>query len=173
MMKKIFVLDSSVFLDGFNPTNLEEITFIIPKAVLDEIKDLKSKTRLDNYLAAKKIIVEWPEKETRKRVKEIATKLGDLAFLSEADIDVISVALSHKLKNINVVILSNDYTIANVSKKLGIKVETYTKQGIKKIKKSVLYCTSCRRSFYTSRFTEIKICPVCGGHLIRRRVKIS
>ena len=120
-MKRLFVLDSSAFLDGFNPTNLEEITFIMPKSVIAEIKDLNSKARLENYIAARKIIVVWPEEATRKKVRDIATKLGDLVFLSDVDIDVISVALSYKLKNENVSILSNDYTIANISRKLGIK----------------------------------------------------
>ena len=172
-MKRLFVLDSSAFLDGFNPTNLEEITFIMPKSVIAEIKDLNSKARLENYIAARKIIVVWPEEATRKKVRDIATKLGDLVFLSDVDIDVISVALSYKLKNENVSILSNDYTIANISRKLGIKVETYTKKGIKKIKRSVLYCISCGRTFYTKKLLNMKICPICGGRLIRRRINTS
>ena len=172
-MKKIFVLDSSVFLDGFNPTNIELGFFVTPRSVVEEIRDIKSKTRLENYLAAKKIIVETPEEENRKKVKNLAVKLGDLFFLSEADIDVIALALSYKLKNREIIILSNDYTIANVSKKLGINVKTYIKQGIKRIRRSVLYCPSCKKRFFIEELTDKKTCPICGSKLIRKRIKIS
>lgn len=168
-MKKIIVLDSSVFFDGFNPTSVDDTMFIIPKSVIEEIKDIKSKERLENYLVARKIIVEWIEDKYRRKIKDVATKLGDITFLSEEDIDVIATAWKYRLDNEDVYILSNDYTIANVSKKLGIQVKTYTKQGIKKIKKSALYCPSCKRTFYGSKFLGLKICPVCGGKLIRKR----
>lgn len=168
-MKRIFVLDSSVFLDGFNPTNIELGPFVTPGSVVEEIRDIKSKTRLENYLAAKKIIVETPEEESKKKVKNLAAKLGDLIFLSDADIDVIALALSYKLKNREITILSNDYTIANVSKKLGISVKTYIKQGIKKIRRSFLYCPSCKKRFFIEELTDKKTCPICGSKLIRKR----
>ncbi|MEM5829841.1 MAG: PIN domain-containing protein [Candidatus Aenigmatarchaeota archaeon] len=146
------VLDTSaiIYLQDFR--KFEEI--FIPPSVKDEIKDRLSRMKLET-LEPK--IVE-PEENFVKEIKTMAKRTGDLERLSETDVQVLALA-----KQVDAIIVSDDYNIQNVAKKLGIKYLSVFSKGIKKLYFWEKYCPNCKKYFKR----DLKECPVCGAGLKR------
>ncbi len=123
--------------------------------VIQEIKDEDSRL----YLDVVSIKVEEAEDEFIHRVMEIAKKTGDVERLSDADIKLLAKALE-----VNGIIVTDDYSIQNVARKLGLRYENVMQKGIEKEFKWIRVCRGCRR------ITERKICEVCGSETYLKRV---
>lgn len=148
-----FVLDASaiIYLQDFR--KFEEI--LVPPSVIEEIKDKFSRMKLESL----KIKVVQPEEKFLRIVEKVAEKTGDLEKLSDADIQVLALAKQVKGK-----IVSDDYNIQNVAKKLRIDYITVLTKGIKEVFVWKRICTVCGKEFED----ELKICPLCGGKLKRK-----
>ena len=143
------VLDTSALLLGKPlPPNFE---YYAPPKVMEEIEKKLGTCPME-------IFVMVPEKEFMDKVVETAKKTGDYAKLSEADLEVIALALQLKA-----CILTEDFSIQNVASLLGIKF--YGDKEIKEIRRWVFRCTGCGR--YFDDFVEI--CPYCGHEVKRTR----
>ncbi|UCG69249.1 MAG: hypothetical protein JSV09_15965, partial [Thermoplasmata archaeon] len=84
-----FVLDTSAILSG-KDFSAENELYSSPK-ILEELKHGKMRRRLD-YLIESGLRVVTPSHETVERVKKCAFDTGDMARVSEADIEVLSLA---------------------------------------------------------------------------------
>lgn len=146
------VLDTSaiIYLQDFR--KFDEI--FIPFLVAEEVKDKLSSMKLEAIEAR---IIE-PEENFVKEIKKIARKTGDLEKLSKADIQVLALA-----KQLEATVVSDDYNIQNVAKKLGIKYIPVLTKGIKEIYFWRKYCPACKKKFKDN----LKECPVCGAKLKR------
>jgi len=146
------VLDTSaiIYLQDFR--KFDEI--FIPPSVIEEVKDKLSTMKLE---AMESKIVE-PEESFVEEVKRVANKTGDLEKLSKTDIQVLALA-----KQVEAVLVSDDYNIQNVAKKLGIKYITLFGKGIKKLYFWKKYCPACKKYFKK----DLKECLVCGTKLKR------
>ncbi|MEM5879351.1 MAG: PIN domain-containing protein [Candidatus Aenigmatarchaeota archaeon] len=146
------VLDTSaiIYLQDFR--KFDEI--FIPFSVVEEVKDKLSSMKLE---ALKARIVE-PEESFMEEVKFVAKKTGDLEKLSQTDIQVLALA-----KQVEATIVSDDYNIQNVAKKIGIKYLPVFSKGIKEVYFWKKYCSACKKKFKDS----LKECPVCGAKLKR------
>ncbi len=123
--------------------------------VIQEIKDEKSRI----YLDVVKIRVEEAKEEFVLEVIDTARKTGDAERLSDADIKLLAKALE-----INGILVTDDYSIQNVAKRLGIKFENIMQKGIEKEFKWIRVCRGCRK------ITQRKICEVCGSETYLKRV---
>ncbi len=123
--------------------------------VVQEIKDEGSRL----YMDVLGIRVEEAKGEYVERIMDVARKTGDHERLSDADIKLLAKALE-----VNGIIVTDDYSIQNVARKLGIRYEKVMQKGIEKEFKWIRVCRGCKR------ITERKICEVCGSETYLRRV---
>jgi UPF0271 protein len=146
------VLDTSalIYLQDFR--KFDEI--FIPPLVVEEVKDKLSSIKLASINAK----VLEPSEENIRKIKDMAEKTGDLEKISKADIQVLALAKETKSS-----IISDDYNIQNIAKKMGLNYIPVLSKGIKEFFVWKKYCPSCKRHFKS----ELKECPVCGARLKR------
>lgn len=137
------VADSSVFILGKRPEG-EVIT--VP-SVEAELKDIRSKSLLHIF----DVRVESPSATAVKAARAAARETGDIAVLSEADLDVLAKAFE-----LGAMIATDDYAVQNVALHLGLDVEPVGQPVIKRRMKRVQRCSGCGRTF------EGDACPDCG-----------
>ncbi|MGD0056292.1 MAG: nucleic acid-binding protein [Methanomassiliicoccales archaeon] len=100
--------------------------------------------------------ISHPGADTLKRVKDAAEKTRDLSRLSQTDMEILALAL-----DLGATVLTDDYSIQNLAKYMGIEYKTVRLKGIRKLVKWKLRCTGCGRIWDR----EYKECPVCGSPL--------
>lgn len=148
------VLDSTVL---FTDIALEGDIFVT-SSVIDELHDIRSKSRLEALLA-QGLQVRDPGNEALVKVREAALRSGDLSVLSDPDIDILALALQEGCD-----IATDDFAIQNVAMVLGISVIPIQQRSAKPIRWR-FRCTGCGR--YYDRVCE---CPVCGSP-VKRKLK--
>lgn len=97
-----------------------------------------------------------PVSDSLRMIKKAAEKTGDISRLSETDLEVLALA-----KDLGATILTDDYSIQNLARYLGIEYKAVGLVGIKRLVKWKLRCTGCGRT-WEERHPE---CPVCGSPL--------
>ena len=120
----IYLLDSSFFFSTQQiPTDIEGILFITPE-ILGEIKDPMNKIRIDSLISGKKLIIKSGIESKKKEFLEIFHQHSNIRRLSPADRSLIILALTLKEKNLDkeIIVVTDDYEIQNVSKILKINV---------------------------------------------------
>ena len=100
--------------------------------------------------------VSMPSSGSMKKVKELATETGDDARLSPVDMEVLALAID--LKGI---ILTDDYSIQNLARVLGLKYKTVGFKGIEEVIHWKYRCRGCGRIFDKN----MPDCPICGSQL--------
>lgn len=154
----IYVLDTSAILSGkFFGGNV-----VTSPLVLKEIKPKGHSWRLLKYMESAGMKIIQPPKEAVEEVIKIARKTGDIAKLSDVDIEVL--ALAHHLKGI---LLTDDYSMQNVADELGICYRSIIEKGIKRRIYWIFKCASCGK--YFDKYMDK--CPICGGEIRRQRYK--
>lgn len=151
------VLDTSAIIYLHDFRKFDEI--YIPTLVVEEVKDKFSMMKLEALNARTR----EPNKKFLEEIRLIAKKTGDLEKLSETDLQVLALAREMKAS-----IISDDYNIQNVAKKIGIEFFSVFSKGIKKLFFWKKHCPTCKKYFKES----LKECPVCGRRL-RRLPKIQ
>lgn len=168
-MKKVLVLDTSAFIAGFDPLAASEKQYTVPevKSELDlgSMPWMRFNAALDNG----KITVLKPKDDFFREILEASKKVGDMRYLSEADLLVLALALELKGSGFNPLIVTDDYSIQNTANKIGIEFVSLLTFGIKLRFKWMLYCPACYRK-YSSDY-KFKTCKVCGTVLKRKPKK--
>ena len=141
-----FVLDSSALF------SMEDIPddSVCPPGVVDELKRYKD-PRVERWGGL--LRVSDCTSPSVNSVKAAAERSGDIGRLSDVDISVIALAL-----DVKGIILTDDYSIQNVSKILGIEYRPIGTSGIKKVEKWNYRCNGCGKWFKEN----VKECPICG-----------
>ncbi|RLF50790.1 MAG: DNA-binding protein [Thermoplasmata archaeon] len=152
----IYVLDTSAILSG----KFFGGKIVTSPKILKEIKPKGHSWRLFEYMKSIGLELISPPLVDVKKVVEASKKTGDYHNLSDVDIDIL--ALAYHLKGI---LLTDDYSMQNVAKELGIKYMGIVEEGIKEKWKWIYRCKSCGK-YYKEYHKE---CPVCGGDLKRVR----
>lgn len=155
---KRYVLDASAIFCGKDI--FAEAEFYVPASVTEELGEGKYRRKLENLVG---VTISWPNKETREIIKREANKTGDLLRLSDADIDVLALALDLKAT-----ILTDDYSIQNVARHMGIEFQPVAETGIKEEFQWEYVCTGCRKRFSK----PMKECPICAGKIRTKRKKL-
>lgn len=159
-------MDTSAFLAGFDPFRLNEEQVTVPD-VEEEIRAnsmiwVRFKTATENA----KIIVKIPSEQALENVEKCAVEVGDTFFLSETDKHLLALALELKTSNCHPQIVSDDYSIQNVAKRLGIEFTSLATLGIRRVLEWMRYCPACRREYVANY--PLKECEVCGTELKRK-----
>jgi len=160
------VLDSSAFIGGLDPFTIREEQ-AAPPSVEEELKRnnltlLRFRTATENG----RIKIFAPSQLFLQQVKACATSVGDSFYLSETDTQVLALALEIKAKGDDPQIVTDDYSIQNVSTKLGLNFISLATLGIRRVFNWIRYCPACHRT-YPANFKAAD-CPICGTELKRK-----
>jgi len=166
---KIIIIDTSAILSG-KPINLDDIKTVTTQGVSDELKPGGKDYQTFQFLLEKGLEINIPTKESLMNVKKVSTKTGDIGRLSKTDIEILALALDYSLeKNIEPIILTDDYSIQNVANFLNITYTNLSQRGIKKRFKWAYCCRGCGKKFEE----HIKVCPICGAETRNKISRIS
>ena len=116
-----------------------------------------------------KLKLEKPRVRFLNEVKETSKAIGDVLYLSEVDLQVLALALEQKGAGYNPLIVTDDYSIQNVAKQIGVNFASLATFGIRYRLKWILYCPACRRK-YPSDYKP-RTCQICGTKLKRKPLK--
>ena len=144
----MLVLDSSAF---FSMDGLPEEEHVCPPGVIRELENHED-PRL--ALWGDMVRVSDCTKESLAIVDAAAAKSGDASRLSPVDRTVLALAL-----DVGGTILSDDYSIQNVARILGIGFRPVGMAGIKKVVKWNYRCVGCGKWFKE----DPRECPICGS----------
>lgn len=155
MTKAEWVLDSSAAIRS--DSNYSSGGYLTPNSVMEELRTDESRLAVELAVEKELVRVLDPGEEYVKEVTEAASVTGD--SLSSADVDVLALALEH-----NATVLSDDYGIQNVARRLGVKYHPVAQQGIKKELTWVMKCPGCGRKYDITKSE----CSVCGTQLKKK-----
>ena len=164
--RRIIVLDTSAFLAGYDAFSVSDEQVTAPK-VLEEIqKNSMVKLRFEAAVEGGKVKVKVPSGEHSIAAKASASKVGDFHKLSEADIQLLALAMELKAHGYTPQIVTDDYSIQNVAKQLNIEFLALATFGIKHLLQWMRYCPACHKQYSSN--CKHKQCLVCGTELKRK-----
>jgi UPF0271 protein len=161
---KAIVLDTSAFIQGYNPGGTAIETFTVP-LVRGELKE-SSKTRFDNAAASGVLKVLTPEEHYLEMVENATMQMGESEALSRTDKHVLALGLQLANEDYEPILVSEDYSVQNMAKELDLDYQGLATPGIKKKIEWEIYCPGCRKTFQKPQPEDI--CPICGTKLKRR-----
>jgi endoribonuclease Nob1 len=165
-LKRVMVLDTSAFVAGFDPFSLGEEQVTVPK-VEEEIKrNSMVKMRFEMAIESGKVKIKVPSEKISAKLEDSAIKVGDSFRLSEADKQLLALALELKNSGYSPQIVTDDYSIQNVAREVGIEFVSLATFGIKRLLEWIRYCPACHKHYPAG--CKFKECQVCGTDLKRK-----
>ena len=156
---KGFVLDTSVLYYGKDfPAGYE---CVITPGVIKELDREGMGERLELLLATR-IRVSSPSNRSMDRVRSEAEKTGDSRRLSETDKELLALAM-----DLGYELLSDDYSIQNLARVIGIPCKGMDQKGIAEVFEWQAKCIGCGKVFPA----DVRQCDVCGSATKTRRKK--
>jgi len=156
-------------LTGFDPFSIGEEQYTVP-AVKEEMRENSMAwVRFKTAVESGKLKVRTPEKIFMDKVKSSAKFVGDAFFLSEADLQVLALALELKTRGYSPIVATDDYSMQNVANQMGIEFTSLATFGIRFRLQWMRYCPACHKKYpadYKSRR-----CEVCGTELKRKPIE--
>ena len=148
---------------GFNPSPMGQAYTV--DAVEKELS-LGTISQLRFRLSKEKgdLTVKPPTLRARETVETLSRKTGEKGYLSEADRDVVALAVDLRDLGLEPVIVSDDYAIQNLAEHLGLGYGSLANFGIVHRFRWVMYCPACHRRYKPPE----KKCRVCGTELKRK-----
>lgn len=150
----IYVLDTTVFAEK-QASKFVGSACVTVLEVAEELKSLDAKIEFDRLQHAISIIE--PEKEFVAKVEAIVKKTNDK--VSQTDKKVVALALHFKSKKKEVVLVSDDYSVQNLAKTLGIQIKPLSQKGIKQTLEWKRKCKACGREI----LGNAEECAICGS----------
>jgi endoribonuclease Nob1 len=160
---RVLVLDTSAFIMGFNPSptghayTVDAVENELSLGTIAQMRFRLSKEKGD-------LTVRPPSSKARETVESLSGKTGERGYLSQADRDVVALALELKGEGLEPVIVSDDYAVQNLAEHMGLGYGSLANFGIVHRFEWVMYCPACHRRFKSPE----KDCQVCGTRLKRR-----
>lgn len=166
---KVLVLDTSALVMGINPSALDFPTYSTRGVLNELIPDTLPHTRFTTSQDSGRLTLRKPTDSSVRAVEQASSRVGDVAVLSRADLEVLALALDLKRNGLSPVIVSDDYAIQNVSETLDLEHASLANFGIKRKFDWVYYCPACFRRY---RIEDAqRACRVCGTRLKRKVAK--
>ncbi|MEM2319598.1 MAG: ribonuclease VapC [Candidatus Bathyarchaeia archaeon] len=163
------MLDTSAFVAGYDPLSTSEEQYTVPGVEDEVVENSMAWVRLKTALESGKLKVKMPKDSFLEKAKTSAVTVGDAYFLSEADLQVLALALQLKAEGFTPLVATDDYSIQNVARYLGIMHVSLATFGIRAFLKWVRYCPACRRK-YPANY-NLRTCEVCGTELKRKPLR--
>jgi rRNA maturation endonuclease Nob1 len=152
----LLLLDAAGILEAPNITPSECVT--VPE-VTGEISPGGSAYRRLEQLLAAGLRVQASSNASLARVKRTAQEAGNWGRLSPADASILALALDLPRGKL----VTDDYTVLDLAKRLGISTQTIRTKGIDVTKDWIARCAGCGRAYEES--IAGRPCPVCGAEV--------
>jgi UPF0271 protein len=169
MNERAIVLDTSAFIAGFDPLAVPEKQYTVPEVrrelAVGSMPWMRFKAAVENG----KLMIKKPKDSFCQEILEASRKVGDMRYLSEADLQVLALALELKAEGLTPIVVTDDYSIQNVANKVDVEFTSLLTFGIKFRFKWILYCPACYRKYPPDY--KSKVCEVCGTELKRKPKK--
>ncbi|MCD6431443.1 ribonuclease VapC [Candidatus Bathyarchaeota archaeon] len=162
-------MDTSAFIAGFDPFSISEEEYTVPLVRSEITGNSMAWVRFKTAVDSGKLKVVTPKRIFMDKVKAAAKVVGDKFFLSDADLQVLALALELKTKGYSPLVATDDYSIQNVANQMKIKFASLATFGIRFRLEWVRYCPACHRR-YPSDY-KFETCEVCGTRLKRKLVR--
>jgi len=169
MKRRVIVLDTSAFIAGFDPLTVPEKQYTVPEVKKELITGSMPWMRFNAAIENRKVMIVKPKDSVFQKILEESKKVGDMRYLSEADLQILALALELKGRGLSPLIITDDYSIQNVANKIDVEFTSLMTFGIKFRFKWILYCPACYRKYPPDY--KFKVCEVCGTELKRKPKK--
>jgi UPF0271 protein len=126
-------------------------------------------TRFRTAIDSGKLQVRYPTETFLAEVDKSSEAVGDIRFLSQVDKQVLALALELKSHGENSLIVTDDYSIQNVSNQLGLEFTPLMTFGIRYRLNWAIYCPACHRQYPPDH--RMKTCQACGTELKRKAIR--
>ena len=140
--------------------------FTVPTVMEELIANSLPWARFDAAVESGKLTVRTPKERSLRMVKESSKALGDVLYLSAADLYVLALALELKEEGYLPSIVTDDYSIQNVANHLGLGFSSLMTYGIRYRLHWILYCPACQHKYAADY--KLKNCEICGTALKRK-----
>jgi len=126
----IQILDAAALLNNESFEFEKRVKYFTTSKVFDEWKDFRSKQLAENAFAAGLLTIQDPcplsIQKTDQKAAESGTEIGD------ADVSLIGLAIEFRERNEKFIVITDDYSVQNILKKLKIKFRGVIQKEIKK-----------------------------------------
>jgi UPF0271 protein len=167
--KRVIVLDTSAFVAGFDPFSISEEEYATPMVKEEISENSMSWIRFKTAIDSGKLKMKSPDRSFLEQVKASATAVGDAFFLSDADLQVLALALELKTQGCSPLIVTDDYSIQNVANQMAIEFTSLATFGIRFRLSWIRYCPACHKKFPANY--KSKTCDICGTELKRKPLR--
>lgn len=167
-MEIYYILDASAFINGFKM--ISDNNYTVPE-ITEEIKDFESRLMFDMALEEGKVIVQDVPSKWISCVNDIISESGDILRLSLPDKKLISLAYMLREEGKSVKVVSDDYTIQNTLKIMGIPFSGILTEGIKGIYNWKKVCEGCKKEYPDDY--PFDDCEICGSKIFKKRIKVN
>lgn len=158
-MDQALILDTNCILAGFQFDNTKKY-YTVPEA-FEEIKRGDMRSAMEGLLERGVLVVKAPGGDALEAVCTASIGTGDWNRLSTADRSL--VALAHELCGI---LVTDDYSMQNVSRVLGIEYRPFGKAAIRETVIWGYKCKGCARTYEAKQ----NDCPICGSEVVQKRM---
>lgn len=163
---RVLVLDTSAFVMGFNPLSVDLKVFTVPAVEQELSPTSMAMVRFSAARDSGKLEVRAPSAASQSRVREESFNLGEQLVLSEADSQILALALNLRDLSLEPVVVSDDYAVQNVAERLSMVYASLATFGISYEFNWISYCPACFRRYpQTHPYAE---CEICGTALKRK-----
>jgi endoribonuclease Nob1 len=171
LKEKTIVLDTSAFIAGYDPLAVPNEQYTVPEVKNELNVGSMPWIRFNAAIENGKVMILSPKESVFQQVLDASKKVGDMRYLSDADLQVLALALELKEKGLNPLVVTDDYSIQNVANKIEVEFSSLMTFGIKFRFKWILYCPACYHKYPPDY--KFKSCEVCGTELKRKPKKKS
>ena len=154
---------------GFDPFSIREEQYTIPMVREEIMESSMAWVRFETAVESGKLKVRASKNIFLDRVKASATLVGDTFFLSEADRQVLALALELKTQGYSPLIATDDYSIQNVANQMDIEFASLATFGIRFRLRWIRYCPACHKRYPANH--KSRKCEVCGTELKRKPLR--
>ena len=151
----IYVLDAGAIISGVMPGDS-----LTSSLVKEEVLSRDAQWNLESLLS-KGLSIKDPEDEYIAKVDSDAKRSGDDSRISRADVSILALSLERKAT-----LVTDDYSIQNVAKRLGITFLPVQQKGITAEWEWYWLCRKCK-----AKMDGPGECLICGGEAYKRSRK--
>jgi len=167
--RKIIILDTSAFIAGFNPFVVDDELYSVPAVGEELANGSLPKLRFNTAIERGKLRVLEPDPSYLNMVKEFSREVGDINFLSDADMKILALATQLKENRHTAIIITDDYSIQNVARRIKIDFAPLMTLGIRFYLHWLLYCPACHKKYPPDY--RFHLCEICGTRLKRKPLR--
>ena len=160
----LYILDTGALLSQWTLKN-PGFAFMTTQSVVNEIQNRPSMSRVQNLLSMDRLRIESPSADSLEITEQKARETGDYNVLSQADLELVSLALLQKQLGHDVSVVSSDLALLNTAAALGLGTLDLLGRMKEKIT-WVLKCPGCGNE--ESEGISNQECPVCGTEMRRK-----